>query len=66
MDEQAMYEALPRNKRQEFDRLRREQEDIAQDLRKELTRFESLSDAYETAVKRETARPVGAGQRMGD
>lgn len=65
MDEQAIYEALPRNKRKEFDRLRREQEDIGQDLRKGLTRFESLCDAYETAVKRETARPVGSAQRTG-
>ena len=51
-DEKAMYDALPPAKQQEFDRLLQQQELAAGDLRAELARFESLYDAYETAVLR--------------
>ena len=52
-DERAMYDALPPDQQQQFDRLLREQELAATDLRHELARFESLCAAYETAVLRE-------------
>ena len=51
-DERAMYDALPPAKQQEFDRLLQQQELAAVALRSELARFESLYDAYETAVLR--------------
>ena len=51
-DERAMYDALPPEKQQEFDRLLQQQELAAGDLRAELAQFESLYDAYETALRR--------------
>ena len=52
-DERAMYAALSPHQQQQFNRLLREQELAAADLRHELARFESLCAAYETAVLRE-------------
>lgn len=52
-DERAMYDALSPEQQQQFNRLLREQELAAADLRHELARFESLCAAYETAVLRE-------------
>ena len=59
-DEREMYDALPPAKRQEFDRLHQQQELAAGDLRAELARFESLYDAYETALRREKSTASGS------
>ena len=53
-DERVMYDALPPAKQQEL---------AAGDLRAELARFESLYDAYETALRREKSTGSAAARR---
>ena len=62
-DERAMYDALPPAKQCEVDRLLQQQELAAVALRDELARFESLYDAYETALLREKPTGPAAARR---